>query len=52
MEDIGEGEAAVFKPDGAGNGNFVGRIKPADWVSAAGEGQLGVQMKGQADVKM
>jgi phosphohistidine phosphatase SixA len=34
LEDIGEGEAAVFKPDGTGKADLVGRIKETDWRSA------------------
>ena len=31
--ELGDGEAAVFKPDGKGGAALVGRIKPGDWPS-------------------
>ena len=32
LQDIDEGEAAVFKPNGAGQGDLVGRLKAMDWM--------------------
>ena len=34
--EIREGEASVFKPDGAGKAVLVGRVQAADWIKAAG----------------
>lgn len=33
LEDIGEGESVVFKPDGSGKADLIGRIKETDWRS-------------------
>jgi phosphohistidine phosphatase SixA len=33
LKDLGDGEAAVFRPDGKGGADLVGRIKPGDWPS-------------------
>jgi phosphohistidine phosphatase SixA len=33
LKNLGDGEAAVFKPDGQGGSVLVGRIKPGDWPS-------------------
>jgi len=33
--DVKEGEATVFKPDGAGHAAAVARVQPADWIKAA-----------------
>jgi len=34
--EVKEGEASVFKPDGAGKAVLVGRLQAADWIKAAG----------------
>ena len=36
--EVKEGEASVFKPDGAGHATLVGRLQPADWIKAAQDG--------------
>jgi phosphohistidine phosphatase SixA len=33
LKDLGDGEAAVFRPDGKGGAVLLGRIKPGDWPS-------------------
>ena len=33
LKDLGDGEAAVFKPDGKGGAALAGRIRPGDWPS-------------------
>jgi hypothetical protein len=33
--DVGEGEASVFKPDGAGGFTLVVRVRAADWSKLA-----------------
>ncbi|MBC7781509.1 MAG: histidine phosphatase family protein [Proteobacteria bacterium] len=33
--DIREGEASIFRPDGSGKHNFVGRVQASDWIGAA-----------------
>jgi len=33
--DIREGEASIFKPDGSGGAQFVGRVQAADWSKLA-----------------
>jgi phosphohistidine phosphatase SixA len=33
LKDLGDGEMAVFRPDGKGGAALVGRIKPGDWPS-------------------
>lgn len=35
LKDLGDGEAAVLRPDGKGGAVLVGRIKPTDWPSRA-----------------
>ncbi len=40
LEDIDEGEIAVFKPDGSGKSQLVGRIKEADWAGAPSGAQM------------
>lgn len=32
LKDLGDAEAAVFKPDGRGGSVLVGRLKPSDWA--------------------
>ena len=34
--EVKEGEASIFKPDGAGKAVLVGRLQAADWIKAAG----------------
>jgi hypothetical protein len=33
--EVKEGEASVFKPDGAGKAVFVARVQVSDWIKAA-----------------
>jgi phosphohistidine phosphatase SixA len=35
LKDLGDGEAAVFRPDGKGGAALVGRIRPGDWAAGA-----------------
>jgi broad specificity phosphatase PhoE len=38
--DVGEGEAVVFKPDGAGHYVLVGRLLPSEWLELAAGGDV------------